>query len=78
MIKELQNPGHTSWSPFEHPEYLLLEVESGIMIREVQEQMTREMVEPHERKNSVMQLNMGEGKSSVIVPLVAGLQTALG
>ncbi|KUJ21678.1 uncharacterized protein LY89DRAFT_637548 [Mollisia scopiformis] len=71
LIRELQNAGHTNWSPFEYPESLLLEVESGIMIREVQEQIAGHMRKPASGANSVMQLNMGEGKSSVIVPIVA-------
>ena len=71
MIKELENPGHTNLNPLDYPESLLLEVESGIMIREVQEQIAREMRNPSCANNAVMQLNMGEGKSSVIVPIVA-------
>lgn len=47
-----------------------MEVESGIMIREAQEQIASRMRAPTNRSNSVMQLNMGEGKSSVIVPMV--------
>ena len=70
LVKELQNPGHTNWDPLEHPESLLLEVESGIMIREVQEQVAEQMRCPDSKSNAVMQLNMGEGKSSVIVPIV--------
>ncbi|KAF8860560.1 hypothetical protein BDZ45DRAFT_800719 [Acephala macrosclerotiorum] len=71
LIKELRNPGHTNWSPLEYPETLLLEVENGIMIREVQEQIARQMRDPPFGINAVMQLNMGEGKSSVIIPIVA-------
>lgn len=71
LIKELINPGHTNWNPHEYPEALLLEVENGIMIREVQEQVARTMRDPPSGINAVMQLNMGEGKSSVIVPIVA-------
>ncbi|EGP88529.1 uncharacterized protein MYCGRDRAFT_85558 [Zymoseptoria tritici IPO323] len=70
LVTELQNPGHTNWNPFDYPESLLLEVESGITIREVQEQIAKEMRVPT-GKNAVMQLNMGEGKSSIIVPMVA-------
>ncbi|KAJ5168682.1 uncharacterized protein N7482_004276 [Penicillium canariense] len=69
LSKELRNPGHTNWDPFEFPETLLLEVESGILIREVQQDITERMSNPVE--NVVMQLNMGEGKSSVIVPVTA-------
>ncbi|KAK1980119.1 hypothetical protein LZ30DRAFT_595422 [Colletotrichum cereale] len=71
LINELRNPGHTNWQPLDHPDTLLLEVESGIMIREVQESIAKQMREPPSAKNAVMQLNMGEGKSSVIVPIVA-------
>ncbi|KAK6584182.1 hypothetical protein PZA11_003912 [Diplocarpon coronariae] len=71
LIKELRNPGHTNWTPLEYPEALLLEVESGIMIRDVQEQIAQQMRDPPSNENAVMQLNMGEGKSSVIVPIVA-------
>ncbi|KAJ8131228.1 hypothetical protein O1611_g2397 [Lasiodiplodia mahajangana] len=70
LIKELKNIGHT-WDPLEHPEWLLLEVESSIMIRDVQQRIASEMINPHSRRNAVLQLNMGEGKSSVIVPMAA-------
>jgi hypothetical protein len=71
LIAELSNDGHHNWNPEEFPEALLLEIESGIIIRDVQEMIWRQMRNPPLCKNSVMQLNMGEGKSSVIVPLVA-------
>lgn len=71
LVKEFQNCGHSNWNPIDHPETLLLEVESGIIIRDVQEEIARHMRKPQPAQNSVMQLNMGEGKSSVIVPMVA-------
>ncbi|KAK0763454.1 hypothetical protein N5P37_002831 [Trichoderma harzianum] len=71
LIKELQNIGHTNWDPMEYPESLLLEVESGIMIREVQENIASQMRSPPQDQNATMQLNMGEGKSTVILPTVA-------
>ncbi|KAI0007682.1 hypothetical protein F4779DRAFT_591005 [Xylariaceae sp. FL0662B] len=71
MIKELENVGHQSWDPHKHPEWLLLEVESGIMIRDVQAQIASEMMNPRSHRNTCMQLNMGEGKSSVIAPITA-------
>ncbi|KAL2845028.1 hypothetical protein BJY01DRAFT_247849 [Aspergillus pseudoustus] len=71
LVKELCNPGHTNWDPFECPESLLLEIESGLLIREVQEDIAQYMTNPVLGENAVMQLNMGEGKSSVIVPIVA-------
>ncbi|SMR57643.1 unnamed protein product [Zymoseptoria tritici ST99CH_3D1] len=71
LAREIQNPGHQNWWPQDHPDSLLMEVESGILIRDVQEQIAGEMRSPPDDRNSVMQLNMGEGKSSVIVPMVA-------
>ncbi|TQN70504.1 hypothetical protein CSHISOI_04936, partial [Colletotrichum shisoi] len=71
LENELRNPGHTNWSPGDYPDTLLLEVESSIMVREVQEGIAEKMRRPPGNENAVMQLNMGEGKSSVIVPMVA-------
>ncbi|KAI2469049.1 hypothetical protein F4781DRAFT_395603 [Annulohypoxylon bovei var. microspora] len=71
LIRELRNPGHTNWEPLFQPDSLLLEIESDLMIRQVQEQIAGNMRSPETGRNAVMQLNMGEGKSSVIVPAVA-------
>ncbi|KAF9769646.1 hypothetical protein IL306_012919 [Fusarium sp. DS 682] len=71
LLRELQNPGHETWNAQDHPEWLLLECESEIMIRNVQQQIAQKMISPPENENALMQLNMGEGKSSVIVPMVA-------
>lgn len=71
LINELQNTGHQNWDPARHPETLLMEVESGFLVRPVQAQVAAQMQKPPDGNNAVMQLNMGEGKSSVIVPIVA-------
>ncbi|KAH9845920.1 Protein of unknown function (DUF3645) [Teratosphaeria destructans] len=71
LLRELGNPGHENWDPMQYPESLLIEIESGILIRERQERIAQEMRDPTTGLNSIMQLNMGEGKSSVIVPVVA-------
>ncbi|KAL2816576.1 hypothetical protein BDW59DRAFT_166300 [Aspergillus cavernicola] len=71
LVQELQNPGHTNWDPHDFPETLLLEIEHEILVRDVQEQIARQMRTCTPGRNVVMQLNMGEGKSSVIVPIVA-------
>lgn len=71
VVSELLNVGHENWEPCQHPETLLLEVESRIIIREVQEQIAAEMRAPPDEANAVAQLNMGEGKSAVILPIVA-------
>jgi hypothetical protein len=71
LMQELQNIGHTNWSPYDQPGSLLMEVESGIMIRNIQADIAKQMQQPDSCHNAVMQLNMGEGKSSVIAPMVA-------
>ncbi|RSM12590.1 hypothetical protein CEP52_002280 [Fusarium oligoseptatum] len=71
LLRELENRGHENWSPHDYPEWLLIECESQITIREVQQQIAQQMIRPPGQENAVMQLNMGEGKSSVIVPIVA-------
>ncbi|KAF2217449.1 hypothetical protein CERZMDRAFT_92099 [Cercospora zeae-maydis SCOH1-5] len=71
LVAELRNTGHTNWNPMQYPESLLIEVENGIMIREVQEQIAGYMRDPPQGNNAVMQLLMGQGKSSVIVPIVS-------
>lgn len=71
IANELRNPGHQNWDPATHPESLLMEVESGFLVRPVQAQVAAQMQTPPDGNNAVMQLNMGEGKSSVIVPIVA-------
>jgi hypothetical protein len=73
LAEELQNRGHQNWSPREFPETLLLEAESGILVRSVQEDIATQMRNPPDAKNSVMQLNMGEGKS--LLPIAAELPT---
>ncbi|CAO2650553.1 Nn.00g018450.m01.CDS01 [Neocucurbitaria sp. VM-36] len=71
LAEELQQVGHSNWSPRDWPETLLLEAESGIMIRPIQETIAKHMRSPEDAGNTVMQLNMGEGKSSTILPIVA-------
>ena len=36
LLSELRNPGHQNWDPNEHPEWLLIEIENNILIREEQ------------------------------------------
>ena len=71
LLSELTNPGHRGWAPIHSPDWLLLEIENNILIRQVQGQIAQEMISPASGANSILQLNMGEGKSSVIIPIVA-------
>jgi hypothetical protein len=71
LMKELENEGHSSWDPMDHPDWLLLEIENNLLIRPIQVDTASRMISPPDGKSSVFQLNMGEGKSSVIVPIVS-------
>ncbi|KPA36751.1 hypothetical protein FLAG1_10461 [Fusarium langsethiae] len=71
LLRELKNVGNETWDPQSYPDWLLLQCESEIMIRDTQQCIARQMIDPPDRQNAVMQLNMGEGKSTVIVPIVA-------
>ncbi|KAG8923921.1 hypothetical protein FRC02_010799 [Tulasnella sp. 418] len=52
---------------------LLIQVDCNFLTRKVQTDFLREMIAPSSQRNTVLQLNMGEGKSSVIVPIAAAL-----
>lgn len=71
LLNELNNPGHQGWDTSQYPDWLLLEVENNLLIRQAQAKIALEMISPSSGANSILQLNMGEGKSSVIVPIVA-------
>ena len=71
LLKEITNQGHQGWDALQHPEWLLFEIENNILIRPVQARIAQEMISPSSGKNAIVQLNMGEGKSSVIAPIVA-------
>lgn len=71
LIEEQNNPGHTNWMPIDEPDWLLIEVEANILIRPDQVNVARATISPSSGSNSVLQMNMGQGKTSVIVPMVA-------
>jgi len=60
--REVMNTGRIGWDPMKNMDWLLVELESNLLVRSIQAKIAAEMIRP---RNSVMQLNMGEGKSSV-------------
>ncbi|KAL8410402.1 hypothetical protein RB596_000187 [Gaeumannomyces avenae] len=71
LADELSNLGHQTWSPHhEYPDWLLLEIDGDLLIRPDQVDVARAIIAPASRQNSVLQMNMGKGKTSVIVPMV--------
>lgn len=75
LEKENENEPYKDWKPFEYPEWLLFEIEQNVTIRRVQIEISKRMINPPESgtKHSTMQLNMGEGKTAVIVPILASV-----
>ena len=69
FFKEAEERGRENWDPLEFPAWLLMEVENNFSIRKIQAQVAQEMISRKPVGNFVLQLNMGEGKSSVILPL---------
>ncbi|KAF8551326.1 hypothetical protein OG21DRAFT_1541446 [Imleria badia] len=70
LRRELQNDGCDGWNSEAHPDWLLIQLQGNFLVRRVQAEVANQMVSPRSGKNTAMQLNMGEGKSSVIVPIV--------
>ena len=63
---ELANIGR-KWSAQEHPEWLVFEVEQRLQIRHVQYTIAQFLME---HPGTATQLNMGEGKTRVIIPML--------
>ena len=49
----------------------LCQVQGNFLIRRAQAETAMEIMSPQSGENTVMQVNMGEGKSSVIIPIAA-------
>jgi hypothetical protein len=62
--KEAENRGGHGWDGMAYPDWLLVQIDANILIRPVQTAIAKEMIAPACQTNVVMQLNMGEGKSS--------------
>eukprot|EP00117_Sycon_ciliatum_P029269 scpid2142/ scgid2245/ len=75
LQREISNAPHATWTPCDHPEWLLFELENDLCIRQRQVDVAKQMMcvgsASAKRKHAVMQLNMGEGKTSVILPIIA-------
>ncbi|KAI3604398.1 hypothetical protein WG66_008750 [Moniliophthora roreri] len=68
--KEMDTPASVMQS-VNGSDWLLIQADNDFLVRPVQLAVAKEMISPADEQNTVLQLNMGEGKSSVIVPLVA-------
>ncbi|KAG9312774.1 hypothetical protein JVU11DRAFT_6186 [Chiua virens] len=71
LAKELENAPCDGWKPEEYPDWLLIQIQGNFTIRRAQAKTAMEIMSPQSGENTVMQVNMGEGKSSVIIPIAA-------
>jgi hypothetical protein len=65
--------GHVSNAPermSEPNDWLLLQIDYNFIIRPDQREVAEAMIAPKSGENSVLQMNMGLGKSSVIIPMI--------
>ncbi|KAG9127461.1 hypothetical protein FRC07_013522 [Ceratobasidium sp. 392] len=74
FYKELDFASSTeSEALVDHPDWLLVQIDGNFSIRTIQTKVASEMMSPSSASSTIMQLNMGEGKSSVIVPTIAAI-----
>ncbi|KAH7323576.1 hypothetical protein BKA65DRAFT_511056 [Rhexocercosporidium sp. MPI-PUGE-AT-0058] len=73
LSQEWRNAGHENWRPLEFPDWLLLEIESDLLIRCEQVDVANAIISPASGSNSVLQMNMGQGKTSCIVPMAVAV-----
>ncbi|KAI5867544.1 hypothetical protein GGS23DRAFT_548787 [Durotheca rogersii] len=73
LAEELRNPGHENWAPLEVPDWLLIEIDGNFLIRAEQVDVARAIIAPRSMQNSVLQMNMGKGKTSCIMPMVVSV-----
>lgn len=72
LASEARSVAHAGWRVEDHVDWLLLEIEFNLIIREDQLKVAQAMIaSPSSTSNFVLQMNMGQGKSSVIIPMVA-------
>ena len=65
LVQELQTV--RVWNEMEHPEWLVYEATSGLQIRPAQFEVAQKLIE---EPGAIVQLNMGGGKTRVIVPML--------
>ncbi|CAE6503402.1 unnamed protein product [Rhizoctonia solani] len=78
FYKELDLASSKDDPGLDDPDWLLIQaraippyIDGNFGARTVQRQVAKEMISPSSRSNTALQLNMGEGKSSVIVPIIS-------
>ncbi|KAM3439274.1 hypothetical protein MY4824_002803 [Beauveria thailandica] len=71
LLNELRTIERYSYDDSLFPDAVLLEIEQDVCLRSNQLEIARQMRNRPRGENAVMQLNMGEGKSSIIIPILS-------
>eukprot|EP00703_Trepomonas_sp_PC1_P004566 JAP92040.1 hypothetical protein TPC1_16141 [Trepomonas sp. PC1] len=71
LDNELRYQNFQNWDPSQYIVWLLLQLELNCTIRPNQIDIAKQMIEPNSNLNQVTQLNMGEGKTQIIIPMLA-------
>lgn len=58
FFQEVENPGRLGWNTYDWPDWLLMEIENNLLIREIQARVALEMIKPTSSSNTLVQLNM--------------------
>ena len=59
---------HRTWDVEKHPQWLVFEAEGQLQIRPAQYTVAKHLID---NPSAIVQLNMGEGKTRVILPMLA-------
>lgn len=70
LTNELNHESFKGWHAKDHVHWLLLQIDFNLLIRRDQYDVAMAMIEPRSGTNCVLQMNMGQGKSSVIIPMI--------
>lgn len=70
LLEEWRHLGHENWAPLNFPDWLLLEIDSNILIRSEQVEVAHAIISPASGRNSVLQMNMGKGKCTFFNPQI--------
>lgn len=70
LSNETQVARHRNWQTRNHPDWLLLELDFNVRIRPDQHEVALAMTSPSSNCSFCLQMNMGQGKSSIIIPMV--------
>ena len=70
LANETRRDSYADWQPKDHIDWLLLQIDFNLLIRADQLEVAQAMISPDSADNFVLQMNMGQGKSSVVIPML--------